>query len=158
MARFALSLKALTTTTPPGNTPPSDYNYQQVGGQVDPSTQAATVNTDVATVATDGTTVATDMAAIKTSLNTLISTIGSGTGSAQAQATLALVNTGSTDVATLQADIATASTASSALNTSAAQDLVVSVNSANISSVTALKRAFDKCVRLTLGGVGGLTQ
>jgi hypothetical protein len=157
MARFSLSLKARPNVTPVGS-PIAQAVFTPAMGAADAGTQAGTVNTDVATVSTDGTTVATDIAAIKTSLNTLISTIGAGTGSAQAQALLTLVNTGSTDVVTLQADIAVAVTAAGSLNTAGNQDLVVSVNAANIPSVTALQRAFDACIGLAKGGVGGLTK
>ena len=114
MARFSLALNAGTVLIPGQSV--LKYQFTPVG--------------------VAGGDVGTDMTNINTSLGTLISTIGSGTGSTQAVALQALVNIGTN---------------------AAASDIVVSVNSANITTVTELRRAFDRLIDLAKGGVGGLT-
>ena len=128
MARFALALNAGVVLVP---------------GQSVLAYQFVPVN--VAEVGGQTGSVVADVTAINSSLGTLVTAIGAGTGSADAAALQLLVNTGSTDAA-------------AANSAATGADVVISVNSSNITTVTELRRAFDRAIDLAKGGYGGLTQ
>lgn len=130
MARITAALKVKTTTTPKGGALINLYNFQNVG----------VVGGDIGTQAAA---TAVQMGSISAQMATVVTNAGTNAGTLGVTTLASLVATGSADVASL--------------NTAVVQDVTVTWNTATVTSVTQLRRAFDRIINLAQGGVGGMT-
>ncbi len=155
MARVTFSLNARPTLTPsPGV---RNYPFINVGGVADVGTQSAAVNAQVGTIAAQGSIMATDMAAISTQMATVVTNAGTNAGTLGVTALAALVLTGSTEMTTLSAAIASGVALSAPLATAGTPDIIVSLNTGNVASVTQFHKGLDAVLKLAAGGAGGMT-
>jgi hypothetical protein len=124
------------------------------------TTAVALVGTDITTIGTDSTTLTALFGSIVASAGSLIATVGTNTGSAGAATALSLILTGQTEMAALAPLITNTQNDFTTYNTSiaTAADVIVSVNTTNVTRVGQLKKAFDQIIGMANGGYGGLSK